>query len=154
MKIAIGADHAGFRLKESLRAALAGAGHEVADFGTHSAESTDFPDYAKSVSDAVAKGEAERGVLVCMTGMGMTIAANKVKGIRAALGFNPEEVRYTRLHNNANVLAFGARYTSEEAAREMLDIFLSTGFEGGRHERRVNKIMAIEEGASEGEQKG
>lgn len=145
MKIAIGSDHAGFALKERLRAALTEAGHDVIDFGTHGTESTDYPDYARSVSEAVASGRAERGVLVCMTGMGMTMAANKVPGIRAALAMNPEEVEYTRLHNDANVLAFSAKYTTEEDARRMVEIFLRTGFEGGRHQRRVDKMTAIEE---------
>jgi len=144
MKIAIGADHAGFSLKEELRAALEAKGHEVVDFGTRSAQSTDYPDYASLVAQSVSKGEAERGVLVCSTGVGMSIAANKVPGIRAALAYNADEVALTRLHNNANVLAMGARYLNGEQASRFVEIFLETPFEGGRHERRVNKMMGLE----------
>jgi ribose 5-phosphate isomerase B len=147
MKIAIGADHAGFSLKEGLREALAKKGLEVVDFGTASSESTDYPDYAEKVANAVASGEADRGILVCSTGVGMSIAANKVHGVRAALAYNTEEVGLTRAHNNANVLAFGAKYTSLEQAGEMVDVFLETPFDGGRHERRVNKMMSLEEKA-------
>ncbi len=150
MKIAIGADHAGFSLKEELRATLAAKGHEVVDFGTQSADSTDYPDYASKVAHAVSQGEAERGVLVCSTGVGMSIAANKVPGIRAALAYNADEVALTRQHNNANVLAMGARYLNAEQAEEFVEIFLSTPFEGGRHERRVNKMMDLE---NEGEKR-
>jgi ribose 5-phosphate isomerase B len=145
MKIAIGADHAGFSLKEGLRAALAEKGLEIVDFGTASGESTDYPDYAEKVARAVAAGEVDRGVLVCSTGVGMSIAANKVKGVRAALAYNTEEVGLTRAHNDANVLSIGAKYTGLEQAKEMVEVFLETPFEGGRHERRVNKMMAIEE---------
>lgn len=144
MKIAIGADHAGFRLKEKLRERLAEQGHEVVDFGTFGPESTDYPDYAEKVAGTVAGGGAERGILVCSTGVGMSIAANKVSGIRAALAVNPEEVGLTRSHNDANVLAVGAKYTSESDAGEMVDVFLATPFEGGRHARRVEKITGIE----------
>jgi ribose 5-phosphate isomerase B len=149
MKIAIGADHAGFSLKEGLREALANKGLEIVDFGTTSAESTDYPDYAEKVARAVASGEVERGILVCSTGVGMSIAANKVHGVRAALAYNTEEVGLTRAHNNANVLALGAKYTSLEQAGEMVDAFLETPFDGGRHERRVNKMMSLEEKAEE-----
>ena len=144
MKIALGADHAAFPLKNHLREALRQAGHEVADFGTDSADSTDYPDYAKPVAESVASGTADRGILVYTTGMGMCIAANKVHGIRAALAMNADEVRLTRLHNNANVLTLGAKYTDEAAADEMVRLFLETPFEGGRHQRRVDKIMAME----------
>ncbi len=147
MKIAIGADHAGFFLKEGLREALTKKGLEIVDFGTASSESTDYPDYAEKVAQAVASGEVERGILVCSTGVGMSIAANKVHGVRAALAYNTEEVGLTRAHNNANVLAFGAKYTSLEQAGEMVDVFLETPFDGGRHERRVNKMMSLEEKA-------
>lgn len=144
MKIAIGADHAGFALKEELRAALQAKGLEVKDFGTHSAESTDYPDYASAVAGAVARGECERGVLVCSTGVGMSIAANKVHGIRAALAFNEDEVSLTRQHNDANVLAMGARYVNLPQAEHLVEVFLSTEFLGGRHARRVNKMMDLE----------
>jgi ribose 5-phosphate isomerase B len=147
MKIAIGADHAGFELKNQLGEVLRQTGHEVCDFGTNSAESTDYPDYAGRVAQAVAAGTAERGVLVCGSGVGMSIAANKVRGIRAVLGVTPEEVRLTRAHNNANVLTLGARFTDAAAARELLRVFLEVQFEGGRHERRVAKISRLEDEA-------
>ncbi|MBE0660612.1 MAG: ribose 5-phosphate isomerase B [Bryobacteraceae bacterium] len=146
MKIAIGSDHAGLALKEQLRDRLTQAGHEVADFGTNSPDSTDYPDYAGLVAREVASGKADRGILVCYTGVGMSIAANKVRGIRAALAVNVEEVRLTRLHNDANVLTLGALYTPIESAADMVDTFLSTEFEAGRHARRVGKITSIEEG--------
>ncbi len=145
MKIAIGADHAGFLLKESLREELVRRGHVVADHGTHNQESVDYPDFASAVAHEVAAGRADLGVLVCLTGTGMAIAANKIAGARAVWGANPDEVHMARAHNNANVLALGAKYTSFEAASAMLDSFLETGFEGGRHERRVNKIGALEQ---------
>jgi len=144
MKIAIGADHAGFELKNQLGEVLRQTGHEVCDFGTNSAESTDYPDYAERVAQAVASGAAERGVLVCGSGVGMSIAANKVRGIRAVLGVSPEEVRLTRAHNNANILTLGARFTNPAAARELLRVFLEVQFEGGRHQRRVDKISQME----------
>ncbi len=157
MRIAIGADHAGFELKEHLKGVLAADGHSVEDLGTHDMVSTDYPDYAAAVSHEVVQGKADRGILVCMTGMGMAMAANKVKGIRAALATNPEEVGLTRKHNDANVLALSERYTKPEEADEMVRIFLNTQFESdGRHERRVNKMMALERedpagaGAAEG----
>lgn len=140
MKIAIGADHAGYQLKEELRAALEAQGHEVKDFGAHSSASTDYPDYGRAVAEAVSRGEAERGVLVCSTGVGISMAANKVAGVRAALAYNTDEVALTRRHNDANVLALGARYTSAKQAAEWVELFLKTEFEGGRHKRRVDKI--------------
>ncbi len=149
MKIAIGADHAGFALKEKLKAALEAKGEQVVDFGTNSLESTDYPDYASKVAHSVSRGEFDRGILVCYTGVGMSIAANKVKGIRAALAYNEEEVQLTRAHNNSNVLAIGAKYNTPEEAEKLVNAFLETPFEGGRHERRVNKITAIEEQETE-----
>jgi ribose 5-phosphate isomerase B len=145
MKIAIGADHAGFELKNQLGDVLRQTGHQVCDFGTNSAEATDYPDYAWRVANAVASGTAERGVLVCGSGVGMSIAANKVRGIRAALGVTPEEVRLTRGHNNANVLTLGARFLEPSMARELVQVFLDTPFEGGRHQRRLAKISQLEE---------
>lgn len=145
MKIAIGSDHAGFALKEQLRDRLKKAGLEVADFGTNSPESTDYPDYAAAVTREVVEGKADRGILVCYTGIGMSIAANKVRGIRAALCMNADQAQLTRAHNNANVLALGAKYTPIEVAGEIVDAFLATEFEGGRHARRVGKITSIEE---------
>jgi len=144
MKIAIGSDHAGFTLKEGIRELLRGKGYEVEDFGTTSDESTDYPDFAAAVARAVAAGAAARGILVCSTGVGMSIAANKVRGIRAALGVNPDEVALSRAHNNANVLTMGAKYTDLSTAGELIDIFLATKFDGVRHARRVGKIMALE----------
>ena len=145
MRIAIASDHAGFALKQTLRDRLAAEGHEVNDFGTQSTESTDFPDYASLVAHEVADGRADRGVLVCSTGIGMSITANKVNGVRAALVTNDEAARLTREHNDANVIAFGAKFTDAAAAETMLDTFLDTAFEGGRHARRVAKIAQIEE---------
>lgn len=144
MKIAIGADHAGFALKDQVRDALRQAGHDVTDVGTHSDESTDYPDYAGTVAHDVVSGAADRGILVCSTGVGMSIAANKVDGIRAAVALNPDEVRLTRAHNDANILTLGARYTDPQAANEMVRIFLETPFDGGRHARRVGKIAQLE----------
>ena len=117
---------------------------QVEDLGTDSTASTDYPDYALKVARQVASGEADRGVLVCATGIGMSIAANKVHGIRAALGTNPEEVRLVRAHNNANVLTFGEKFIDTPNAELLTKIFLETPFDGGRHERRVNKITAME----------
>ena len=144
MKIAIAADHAGFALKEKLRDYLRAAGHEVTDLGTASTESTDYPYYAAAVGHKVASGEAERGVLVCSSGVGMSIAANKIHGVRAALGTHAEEVALVRGHNDANVLTLGAKFTPEPEAKQLLDVFLGTSFEGGRHARRVNKITQLE----------
>jgi len=144
MKIAIGADHAGFALKEKLREKLAAEGHEVVDCGTSSLESCDYPDFAKPVAHQVAAGLAERGLLVCFTGIGMAIAANKVDGVRAAPGVSEDEVRLTREHNNSNVLTLGAKYLDEQQALDLVHLFLATGFMGGRHARRVEKIMRLE----------
>ncbi|MGE5645627.1 MAG: ribose 5-phosphate isomerase B [Acidobacteriota bacterium] len=144
MRVAIGADHAGFVLKQHLRRTLEQKGHEVLDEGTFSADSCDYPDYARAVARDVAAGRADRGVLVCSTGVGMSIAANKVDGVRAALATSAEEVRLVRSHNDANVLTLGARYLDDAAADSLVDVFLSTGFDGGRHARRLEKISAIE----------
>jgi ribose 5-phosphate isomerase B len=147
MKIAIAADHAGFALKEALRQKLAAQGHEVVDLGTDSAESCDYPDYAQSVAREVAQHRSDRGILVCSTGIGMAIAANKIDGVRAAPGFNEDEVRLTREHNDANVLTLGSRYLDEAGASHLADVFLSTEFAGGRHARRVAKIGQLEQGS-------
>ena len=144
MKIAIAADHAGFVLKEQLRQKLLRDGHEVVDFGTDSEESCDYPDFAQSVARDVAQGRCDRGVLVCGTGIGMCIAANKVNGVRAAPAQDEEEVRLTRAHNDANILTLGARFVAPARAGQMLDIFLQTEFLGGRHSRRVAKIAKME----------
>lgn len=144
MKIAIGADHAGFELKQQLRDKLVRDGHEVVDKGTNSPESVDYPDYAAAVARDVAEGAADRGVLVCSSGVGMSIAANKVRGVRAALGTNEEEVRLTREHNDANILTLGVKFTDPATASRLVDVFLNSGFDGGRHTRRIEKIKQLE----------
>ena len=145
MKIAIGSDHAGYVLKERLRDRLRAQGHEVLDCGANSTESVDYPDFAEKVGAAVSHGQADKGILVCSSGVGMSIAANKINGVRAALGTTEDEVSYVRRHNDANVLALGAKYTEAALAEKLSDIFLSTDFEGGRHARRVEKIKQLEE---------
>jgi len=144
MNIAIGADHAGFTLKQQIAEVLRQAGHQVIDDGANSTESSDYPDYAAKVAQAVADGTVDRGILVCDTGVGMAIAANKINGVRAALAVNPDEVQLTRRHNDANVLAIGAKYTDAAAAGEFVKLFLETPFDGGRHQRRVDKITQME----------
>ena len=144
MKIAIGADHAGLGLKNQLRDILRSDGHQVDDAGTHTPESADYPDYAGAVARAVASGAADRGILVCGSGAGMSIAANKIRGVRAALGVSREEVTLTRAHNDANVLALGARFLDPDTAGDLVRAFLATPFEGGRHQRRVDKISSLE----------
>jgi len=148
MKIAIGADHAGFALKERLREHLAAAGHELVDFGTRSEESTDYPDYALRVAHAVAGGEAERGLLVCGSGIGMAMAANRVRRVRAAALSDLYSARMSREHNDANVLALGSRIVAPALAEAILDLFLATPFAGGRHERRVKKLDDGAEGGA------
>ncbi|MHC5211748.1 MAG: ribose 5-phosphate isomerase B [Planctomycetota bacterium] len=140
MKIAIGADHAGVELKQRVRRLLERAGHEVRDLGTEGTESVDYPDFAHAVARAVQSGEAERGVLVCGTGIGMSIAANKVDGIRAAKCNDPLEARMARAHNDANVLCLGARVLDPTTAEETVTAFLGTDFEAGRHARRVDRL--------------
>ena len=148
MKIAIGADHAGFALKERLRERLAAAGHELTDFGTRSEESTDYPDFARRVAEAVAAGEAERGLLVCGTGIGMAMAANRVRRVRAAALNDLFSTRMAREHNDANVLALGSRIVAPALAEAIVDLFLETPFAGGRHERRVKKMDEPEAGGA------
>lgn len=146
MRIAIGSDHAGFALKEKLRQRLSASGHEVLDFGTSSEESCDYPDFAQAVAREVAAERSDRGLLVCSTGIGMAMAANKVAGVRAAQGEREDEVRLTRQHNDANVLTLGARHLDEDRAMELVSVFLETEFQGGRHARRVAKISRLEQG--------
>jgi len=146
MTISIGADHAGFLVKNRIAEHLARTGHEVVDRGTVSADSCDYPDFAAVVAHDVVSGRAGFGVLVCATGIGMSIAANKVPGIRAAHGTFIAEVRLARAHNDANILALGARFPGEDPIA-LVDAFLETTFEGGRHARRVAKIAAIEQDA-------
>ena len=142
MKIAVGSDHAGFELKEKLKAYLTSAGHAVTDVGTHSTASVDYPDFGYAVGRLVASGAAERGVVVCGTGLGISIAASKVKGIRAGAPNDLFATRLFREHNDGNVIGFGARQTAEPLAEAMLDLFLTTPFAGGRHARRVEKLNA------------
>ena len=142
--IALGADHAGLPLKEVVKAWLRGHGHDVLDVGTHTADSVDYPDYATLVADALVSGTAERGILVCGTGIGMAIAANKVPGVRAASCADTYTARMAREHNDTNVLALGARVTGNEDAIEIVRVWLETGFAGDRHARRVEKLAAIE----------
>ncbi len=146
MKIAVGSDHAGFPLKERIKDFLLNKGHEVLDFGTTSEDSTHYPIFAKEVSLAIQRGEAERGILVCGTGIGMSITANKFRGVRAALCLNEYMARMSRLHNDANVLCLGDRVLGEELALSIVDVWLSTPFEGGRHKRRIELIGKIESG--------
>lgn len=143
-KLAIGSDHAGYMMKEDLKSMLIEMGFEVTDMGTHDTASCDYPDFAAAVARAVAKGEAEAGIIVCSSGIGVSMTANKVRGVRAALVHHAYEAKMTRLHNNANVLCLGANITGPAIAREAVNTFLSTDFEGGRHQRRVDKMMAIE----------
>jgi ribose 5-phosphate isomerase B len=144
VRIAIGSDHAGFRLKEAIKAALFGAGHDLDDVGTTGDNSVDYPDFAAAVAARVASGRCDRGILVCGTGIGMAIAANKVRGIRAASATDPESARLCRAHNDANVLTLGERLTPPDLAIRLVQIFLGTPFESGRHQRRVDKVMALE----------
>ncbi len=138
--IPIGGDHAGFSHKTELIKHLEAVGYEVKDFGTHSEESTDYPDYAHPLASAVEKGEFELGILVCGSGNGVCMSANKHQGIRAALVWNEELASLGRQHNNANIVCIPARHVPVELAKKMVDIFLTTEFEGGRHEKRVDKI--------------
>ena len=144
MKIAIGSDHGGFKLKEVIKEYLIKKGYEVSDLGCYSEESVDYPDYAERVAKAVANGEYDLGVLMCGTGIGISIAANKVKGIRAALCHDGLTARLAKQHNNANIICMGGRTTGIETAKDIIDNFLESEFEGGRHLRRINKIKDIE----------
>lgn len=143
MKIALGADHGGFELKEKIKAHLIEKGYEVLDLGTHSTESVDYPTFGHAVGHTVVDKKADYGVLVCGTGIGISIAANKVPGVRAALCTNTTMARLTREHNNANILAMGGRIVGDVLALEMVDVFLATEFQGGRHEKRVDAIENI-----------
>ena len=142
--IALGADHAGLPLKEVVKAWLSGTGHDVLDVGTHTVDSVDYPDYATLVADALVDGPAQRGILVCGTGIGMAIAANKVPGVRAASCPDTFTARLAREHNDTNVLTLGARITGNEDAIEIVRVWLETVFAGDRHARRVEKLAAIE----------
>jgi ribose 5-phosphate isomerase B len=144
MRIALGADHAGCGLKEAIMRRLDARGIPYENVGTDTTESVDYPDYARQVAQAVASGRAARGILICGTGIGMAIVANKILGIRAALVGDLESARLCREHNDANVLALGARVTAPDSALAIVELFLDTPFAGGRHQRRVDKIAAIE----------
>lgn len=152
MKVIIGSDHAGFSVKEQLRASLADKGHEVLDAGTASSDSCDYPDFAFKVVDGIRDGNAERGILVCGSGIGMSMAANRFKGIRAALCHDVEGARLSRAHNNANILCLGARMAGLERLEKILWAWLETPFEGGRHEDRVAKFDGLGTEESAGRQ--
>ncbi len=146
MRVAIGADHRGFKLKQLIATWLRAAGHDVVDVGTNGDESVDYTDFAIDAAEKVAHGDAKRGILICGSGAGMSIAANKVKGVRAALAVTDEGARLARAHNDANVLALGAWQEGDaDRVHQIVDTFLNTEFEGGRHARRVDKIKAYEE---------
>lgn len=146
MRIAIGADHGGYELKELIKKMIIEElGYEVVDFGVDSPTSVDYPDFAIPVAEKVAAGEFDRGILICGTGIGMSIAANKVRGIRAALVHDLYSAKATREHNDSNILTMGGRIIGPEVAREIVRIWLTTPFTGGRHTRRLDKIKAVEE---------
>lgn len=141
--IAIGSDHAGYEYKEKIKKLLSSMNLSYEDMGTDSPDSTDYPDYGHKVAEAVSRGKAERGILVCGTGIGMSIVANKHKGVRAAAAQSLEAARLSRAHNDANILCIGARVTTWVDAQEIVKVFLGTGFEGGRHQRRVDRIHSL-----------
>lgn len=143
--LAIGSDHGGFELKKAVMKHLAELGVEYRDYGTFSAESCDYPDFGEAVGRAVASGECERGIVICGTGIGISIAANKVRGVRCALCGDCYSAQMCREHNDANVLALGARVLGEGLALKIVDTYLDSSFQGGRHARRVAKIMALED---------
>ena len=145
MKIAIACDHGALALKNKMAAHLEQQGHQVHDFGTHTLDSCDYPDFAGAAAKAVAAGECERGVVLCTTGIGVSIAANKVKGIRCALLSDLKSAEMTRLHNDTNMMALGAAVVEESLAMEILNVWLNTAFSGDvRHQRRIDKVMALE----------
>jgi len=146
MLVYLGSDHAGFQMKEALKPYLEQNKVEFVDVGAYSEDSVDYPDTAAEVARAVSEGRAARGVLVCGSGIGMAIVANKFPGVRAAMVTDPELARMTRLHNDANIVTLGGRYIPREVAEQILDAFFGTEFEGGRHQRRVDKIGALERG--------
>ncbi|MFZ7119686.1 MAG: ribose 5-phosphate isomerase B [Eubacteriaceae bacterium] len=144
MKIALGADHGGFNLKEVIKKHLEGKDYQVVDYGTFNTESIDYPDIGEKVALAVKNGEADKGIITCGTGLGISITANKIPGIRAALVSETFSAEMSRAHNNANILALGGRVTGPDLALQIVDVWLKTDFLGDRHERRVNKISQIE----------
>ena len=144
MKISIASDHGGFDLKDDLRQWLAGLGHEVVDFGCQGHDSCDYADFCEPAARAVAEGKCDRGIVICTTGIGASITANKVKGVRCALCSEPWSAQMTRRHNDANMLGLGAGCVGPLMARQIVEAFLSWEFEGGRHQRRIDKIAAVE----------
>ena len=146
MKIAIGSDHGGYNLKNEIKDILQSLQVECKDFGTYSTESVDYPDFAKNVTNAVANGDFDRGILICGTGIGMSIAANKVPGIRAALCHDYFSAKATREHNDSNILCLGERVIGKGLALEIVKIWLDTDYTAGRHQRRIDKISALERG--------
>ena len=145
MKIALGCDHGGYELKEYVKTVLDRLGHTYEDSGCFSTESCDYPDFGAAAARAVASGACDRGIVICTTGIGISIAANKIHGIRCAHCADSLQAELTRRHNNANMLALGAGFTGKNLAERIVEVFLSTEFEGGRHARRVDKVMALEE---------
>ena len=150
MKIAIGSDHGGFELKGKVINFLMEKGHEILDLGCNFTDSVDYPKYGRLVGEAVVEKKADKGIVICGTGIGISIAANKVKGVRAALCTNTTMARLTREHNDANVLSMGARMVGDILALEMVEVFLTTDFEGGRHARRIDKITEYENNVKKG----
>ncbi len=146
MKIAAGSDHAGIHLKRAVMDHLESLGHTVEDLGTHDSSSCDYPDFARAVGSAVSSGQADWGLLICGTGQGMAMTANKVRGVRAAVALDTFSSRMARLHNDANVLCMGERVVGQGLACDIVDSWLAAEFEGGRHQRRVNKINALDQG--------
>ncbi len=144
MKIAMSCDHGGYELKKHLIPVIEKLGHQVVDFGCDSLDSCDYPDFGAAAARAVASGECQRGIVICTTGIGISIAANKIRGIRCAHCADCLEAEMTRRHNDANMMAIGAGFTGKNMAERMAEVFLSTEFEGGRHARRVEKMMALE----------
>ncbi len=145
MIISMGCDHGGYLLKEHIKKYLTEQGHEIKDFGCHSLDSCDYPQFGAAAARAVTDGSCEKGIVICTSGIGISISANKIKGIRCALCSEPLSVEMTRRHNNANMLAMGAGMTGPNMAERIVDTFLTTEFEGGRHQRRVDGISALEE---------
>ena len=146
MKISLGCDHGAFALKEHLKSYLTKQGHVVVDCGTYSTDSCDYPIFGRAAAEKVASGECERGIVLCTTGIGISITANKVRGVRCALCRDIYSAQLTRQHNNANVLALAGGFTGNFEAEKIVNTFLTTEFEGGRHERRVNLVMETEQG--------
>ena len=144
IKIGLGSDHGGFELKEIIKEHLINQSYEVVDYGTNSLDSVDYPEFGERVGRAVVDGEVGLGIIMCGTGLGISMAANKVKGIRAAVVSEEFSARMARVHNNANVLAMGGRVVGKDLAKSIVDVFLNAEFEGGRHQNRIDKIMEIE----------